>query len=193
MTTPNSENQICSHRHSFALDNILRRFIQSPKKIIGPYLKKGDTAVDLGCGPGFFTMPMAEFVGPSGTVIAIDLQEEMLVRVQSKLENLKDQSKAAKLIFHKCGEHDIGLDETVQADFILAYYMVHETPDRYHFLQQLRMLLKPSGSILVVEPPFHVSRKDFAKTLSIAEQAGLVIIDRPKGKGGKSALLATQP
>jgi len=193
MTTPNSENQICSHRHSFALDNILRRFIQSPKKIIGPYLKKGDTAVDLGCGPGFFTLPMAEFVGPSGTVIAVDLQEEMLARVQSKLANLKDQSKAAKLIFHKCGEHDIGLDETVQADFILAYYMVHETPDRYHFLQQLRMLLKPSGSILVVEPPFHVSRKDFAKTLSIAEQTGLVIIDRPKGKGGKSALLATQP
>ena len=193
MTPPISDKQICSHRHSFALDNFFRRLIHSPKKIIGPYLKSGDTAIDLGCGPGFFTIPMTELVGPSGTVIAVDLQEEMLARVRSKLANMKDQSMAAKLIFHKCDVEEIKLDEKVQADFILAYYMVHETPDRYHFLQQLRMLLKPSGSILIVEPLFHVSRKDFAETLSIAEQTGLVIIDRPKGKGGKSALLATHP
>ena len=191
MTTSRSENQICSHRHSFALDNILRRLIQSPRKIIAPYLSKGDTVIDLGCGPGFFTATMAALVGPSGRVIAVDLQEEMLAKVRSKLLNRKRQSMAA-ITLHQCSEHEIGLDQSSKADFILACYMVHETPDHYSFFQQVKILLKSTSTFLVIEPPFHVSNKDFVKMLSRAEQAGLTVIDRPKGKGGRSALLAIQ-
>ena len=191
MTTSRSENQICSHRRSFALDNILRRLIQSPRKIIAPYLSKGDTVIDLGCGPGFFTATMAALVGPSGRVIAVDLQEEMLAKVRSKLMNPKRQSMPA-ITLHQCSEHEIGLDESIKADFILACYMVHETPDHYRFFQQVKILLKTTSTFLVIEPPFHVSNKDFAKMLSRAEQAGLTVIDRPKGKGGRSALLAIQ-
>ena len=192
MTTSRSENQVCSHRHSFALDNLLRKLIQSPRKIIGPYLSTGDTAIDLGCGPGFFTMTMAELVGSSGRVIAVDLQEEMLAKVRSKLSNPKYQSMMASITLHQCSEHEIGLDESSKADFILACYMVHETPDHYRFFQQVKRLLKSTSTFLVIEPPFHVSKKDFAKMLSRAEQAGLTVIDRPKGKGGRSALLAIQ-
>ncbi|MBT8330006.1 MAG: hypothetical protein KJN87_09895 [Desulfofustis sp.] len=55
-----SENHVCSHRHSCALDNFFRKLIQSPHRILSPFLCNGDTAIDLGCGPGFFTLPMAE-------------------------------------------------------------------------------------------------------------------------------------
>ncbi|MEJ2136869.1 MAG: methyltransferase domain-containing protein, partial [Desulfofustis sp.] len=90
MATTRSKNSICSHHHSFALDNFFRRVVQSPKRILGPYLNKGDTVVDLGCGPGFFCLAMAELVGSSGSVFAVDLQREMLDRVQAKLKNVKD-------------------------------------------------------------------------------------------------------
>ena len=37
-------------------------------------LKQGMTAVDYGCGPGRYTIPLAEIVGPRGQVFAIDIQ-----------------------------------------------------------------------------------------------------------------------
>lgn len=188
MATSRSENQVCSHRHSFALDNLLRRLIQSPRKIIDAYLNKGDTVIDLGCGPGFFTVTMAELVGSSGKVIAVDLQQEMLAKVHSKLMKLKDKSALAKITLHQCSEDDIGLDKSIRADFVLAYYMLHETPNQGRCFQQIRTLLKPTGSCLIVEPRFHVNKEKFARTLGCAERAGLAIVDRPRRKGGRSAL-----
>ena len=193
MPTSISERRICSPRHSSALDNFLRRLVQPPKKILRPYLHRGDTAIDLGCGPGFFIIAMSELAGSSGTVIAVDVQQEMLDRVRDKLTNLRDKAGLAKLVLHQCGKNEIGLDGSIKADFVLAYYMVHETPDQFLLFRQIRQLLKPTGSCLIVEPPFHVGKKEFARTLSWAEQAGLTVSDRPKNKGGKSALLKVLP
>lgn len=49
-----------------------------------PYIHKGDAAIDIGCGPGFFTMEMAKLTGDGGQVLAIDLQKEMLAKVAHK-------------------------------------------------------------------------------------------------------------
>ena len=190
MTTSVSQNHVCNHQHSFALDNFFRRLIQSPHRILSPYLSNGDTAMDLGCGPGFFTLPMAELVGPSGTVIGVDLQQEMLARVKAKLAKARERTSMAEVVLHQCSEVDLGLDDSIRADFVLAYYMVHETPDQNSFFQQVRKVVKPTGRILIVEPPFHVSRKQFSQTLGYAEQAGLTVVERPKRKGGFCALLA---
>ena len=190
MPTSVSQNQVCSHQHSFALDNFFRRLVQSPRRIIGPYLNSGDTAIDLGCGPGFFTLPMAELVGPSGTVIGVDLQQEMLARVKAKLAKVKERASMANVLLHQCSGVDLGLDDSISADFVLAYYMVHETPDQNSFFRQVKKVVKPTGRLLIVEPPFHVNRKQFSQTLDHAEQAGLTVIERPKRKGGFCALLA---
>jgi len=68
------KGDVCSHTHSFFLDNFLRRLIQNPKKIVGEYIKKGDTIIDLGCGPGYFSIAMAKMVGDTGRVYSVDLQ-----------------------------------------------------------------------------------------------------------------------
>ncbi|NNK15059.1 MAG: class I SAM-dependent methyltransferase, partial [Desulfofustis sp.] len=165
-----SENHVCSHRHSCALDNFFRKLIQSPHRILSPFLSNGDTAIDLGCGPGFFTLPMAELVGHSGTVIGVDVQPEMLARVKAKLAKMRDRSSLAQVLLHQSSQADLGLDHSIRADFILAYYMVHETPDQHSFFRQVKKLLKPTGRLLIVEPPFPVSRKQFAQTLRYAAQ-----------------------
>ncbi len=84
MSTSTYKGDVCSHSHSIFLDNFFRRLFQHPKRIIGEYIKEGDTAIDLGCGPGFFSIDMAKMVGSTGKIIAVDLQKEMLEKVKEK-------------------------------------------------------------------------------------------------------------
>ena len=89
MYNKNYTGDVCSHDHSFFLDNFIRRLIQNPRKIVGEYIHNGDTVVDLGCGPGYFSIDMAKMVGESGHVIAVDLQPEMLEKVKKKAKKFK--------------------------------------------------------------------------------------------------------
>lgn len=182
------EKHVCSHQHAPWLDNQFRKLIQSPKKVVGPYLKPGDTALDLGCGPGFFTIPMAELVGSSGLVIGVDLQKEMLERLNQKISAQRDASLAVRIVAHQCTQRSLGLEPNLLVDFILACYMVHETPDQAEFFREIRSHLKSTGRLLVIEPPFHVTQETFGETIKTAEQTGFTLIERPKRKGGLSAL-----
>jgi SAM-dependent methyltransferase len=49
-------------------------------------LQPGMTVLDIGCGPGRLTIPAAGQVGPTGKVVALDLQPGMLRRVQEKVQ-----------------------------------------------------------------------------------------------------------
>lgn len=179
--------KVCSHKNSFSLDNFLRRLVQPPKKILSPYIKSGDTAVDLGCGPGFFTTAMAELVGEKGSVHAMDLQQEMLDKLARKLQ---DSPYRDRVQLHRCQANSLNVQEELRADFILAYYMVHETPSQESFFAETRQILKQDGKILVVEPPFHVRKSDFTRSEKIAENAGFTVVDRPKIFAGMSMVLS---
>lgn len=76
------KNRVCPVGLAGTLDNSIRKWLQNPQKILSPYIKEGMTVLDLGCGPGFFSVPMAKMVGKSGRVIACDLQEGMLRKVK---------------------------------------------------------------------------------------------------------------
>jgi len=92
--------------------------------------------VDLGCGPGFFTLPLAEMVGESGRVIAVDIQEEMLAKLRVRAEKA---NLASRIEPHLAGPDSIGVggpDSAVSADFALAFYMLHEVPDRDRFMRE---------------------------------------------------------
>ena len=181
--TENSEGHVCPHQISFMLDNWFRRLIQHPKKIAGEYITNGDTVIDMGCGPGYFSIDLAKMVGEKGNVFAVDLQESMLARVRKKAAR---HGVSDRMIFHRCGATRIGLGQ--KADFILAFYMIHETPDPKACLEELRGMLKTEGRLLVVEPKMHVSQTAFEKMIKNAEAVGLQVIEYPKKKGGRSVL-----
>lgn len=186
MYNPHFKGDVCSHKHAFILDNFFRKLFQNPAKILGPYVSKGDTAVDIGCGPGFFTLELARIAGDRGQVLAVDLQEEMLSKVAAKAAQ-KQMGHIIRPVL--CTQTDLNLPAHLQADFILAYYMVHEALDKERFFRQAGAALRPGGRMLVVEPPFHVSASQFRGIEKTAQAAGFSIQDRPKGKGGKSLLL----
>jgi ubiquinone/menaquinone biosynthesis C-methylase UbiE len=178
------KNRVCPVERSGSLDNRLRRLLQNPGKILRPFIAPGMTAMDLGCGPGFCTLDMALMVGESGQVIACDLQEGMLKKLQSKIHGTELEKR---IRLHRCDADKIGVTEPV--DFILAFYMVHEIPDKAGLFEELGSILKPGGSILVVEPPFHVSSSAFEHTLDTARQAGLSRESGPRVLFSKTALL----
>lgn len=135
--------------------------------------------VDMGCGPGFFSIDMAKMVGSAGQVIAVDLQADMLDRVRQKALRY---AVADRMIYHQCRSDGIGLQ--CAANFILAFYMVHETPNPRLFFEEIKSMLKTGGKLLVVEPKMHVSRASFEEMVEDAVRAGLRALDFPTGKGG---------
>ena len=160
--------RLCPVENAGSLDNVLRKWLHNPKKILGNYVKEGMVVLDVGCGPGLFSMEMATMVGKTGKVIAADLQEGMLKKVKSKIRG-KEIERWIKL--HKCEENKIGISEKV--DFVLAFYIVHEVPNQKDFFNEIKSILKPNGKVLIIEPKFHVSKKTFEDTINIAKEARL--------------------
>jgi ubiquinone/menaquinone biosynthesis C-methylase UbiE len=180
----NNKNRVCPVERAGSLDNRIRRWLQNPQKILGPYIDEGMTVLDVGCGPGFFSIEMAQMVGNSGRVIASDLQEGMLEKLRDKI---KGTVFDRRIIVHKSEENKIGVSEEV--DFVLLFYIVHEVPNQEALFNEIKTILKPNGQILIVEPPFHVSKSDFEETIGKAQSSGFEIIERPKVFLSKTALL----
>jgi len=182
----NSEKskRICPVERSGGLDNYLRRFLQNPQRILKHYVHKGMTVLDLGCGPGFFSVEMAKMLSGSGKIIAADLQEGMLEKVRNKIKGTELEQR---IEIHKCAENKIGVTEHV--DFVLAFYMIHEVPNHEDLFGELKSILKPTGQLFIVEPLMHVSKKSFEEMIGKITDIGFEIIDKPKVFFSRAVLL----
>jgi ubiquinone/menaquinone biosynthesis C-methylase UbiE len=180
------KNRVCPVERAGRLDNRFRRWFQNPRKILSPYIEEGMTVLDLGCGPGYFSVDLAQMVGRSGRVIASDLQEGMLRRLRDKIQGTDLEER---IIVHKCEPNKIGWSK--QVDFVLAFYVMHEIPDQRGLFRELTSILSPTGQVLVVEPPFHVSKSDFLETIRKAQDVGFKPHEGPKVLFSKTAILRT--
>ena len=178
------KNHVCPVERAGILDNRFRRWLQDPWKILSPYINEGMTVLDFGCGPGYFTVDIAQMVGKSGRVIAADLQEGMLQKLRHKIHETELEER---ITLHRCEKNKIGLTENV--DFALAFYVVHELPDQEEFFKELESILQPGGRALVVEPPFHVSKSAFLETVGKAKTGGLTPVEGPKVLFCKTVIL----
>jgi ubiquinone/menaquinone biosynthesis C-methylase UbiE len=175
---------VCPWWLAWTFDNPLRRLIHPPLRILQPYIQPGDVAADIGAGMGYFTLALAQLVGPTGSVFAIDLQQAMLQRAQQRAARHK---LSARISFRQCTSTRLGLDEVM--DFVLAFWMVHEVSDQAEFFAEIVAALKPKASFLVVEPRGHVSGTAFEDILKTAAAAGLFVQSWPKIALSRAAVL----
>ena len=152
------------------------------KGLVGP----GDAVADLGCGPGYFTLPLAEAVGDAGSVLAVDLQAAMLEKVRERAEK---GGLMSRIRLHQCGPDSLGLEDAGPLDFALAFWMIHEVPSRAGLLAEVHDALRPGGRLLAVEPRGHVGPADWAGTLDDAAAAGFAVVARPRVTFSRAALL----
>ena len=178
-------NRVCPVELANSLDNRIRRWLQNPQKILAPYIREGMTVLDIGCGPGFFSVEIAKRVGKSGRVISADLQSGMLEKLRNKIKGTELEDRI-KLV--KCDKDKVNVVDKV--DLILAFFMVHEVPDKGAFFLELKNILNENGLFLLIEPKlFHVSEKAFRETTVLAEGAGFKIYQGPKLPFSWSAVL----
>ncbi len=111
------------------------------------HIEPGDVICDLGCGNGFYTLPLAERVGDEGKVLAVDIQPEML-------ELLADRAKAAGLsdrVEPTLGTLADPKLPKAGVDLILLVDVYHELSHPEQMLEAMRRSLKPNGRVVLVE------------------------------------------
>jgi ubiquinone/menaquinone biosynthesis C-methylase UbiE len=180
---------VCPWWLGYFLINPVRKWYQDPKKILEPYVSDGMTVLEPGPGMGFFTLELARRVGPSGRVITVDVQPKMLNKLHSRAAKAGMSERLDIRLVPRDGGMGVG-DLKGKVDFVLAFAMVHELPDRKLFFREVATALKTGGRLLIAEPRGHVKWGQFEETLREAESFGLKILNRPEIAKSHSALLA---
>ena len=168
---------VCPWRAGPILTSSIRKLAHNPERILSPYVSEGMTAMDIGCGMGFFTLPMSGMVGKNGRVIAVDLQPEML-------EGLKKNAVKAgtdNITAHHCAQNSLRIEQWKgTVDFVSVFYMLHEVPDPERLISELRTVMSTKGKLLFVEPVVHVSAAKFQNSLRMITARGFSAVETPK-------------
>jgi ubiquinone/menaquinone biosynthesis C-methylase UbiE len=106
-------------------------------------ITNGMTCVDLGCGTGTFSFPMALCVGNEGVVYAVDDSNKMLEYIRAK-------NPPPNLILVNHDVSQTGLNDQI-ADFCLLAFILHEVKQHANLIAEAFRLLKPDGKVMVVE------------------------------------------
>ena len=109
-------------------------------------LQPGQTVCDLGCGNGFYTTRLAQAVGPTGKVLAVDIQPEMLdmLKARAARSNLKNIHPILGTT------SDPKLPEN-QLDLVLLVDTYHEIDHPVEILAAIRKSLSKTGRLCLVE------------------------------------------
>ena len=156
---------------------------QKPEAIVAALgLAGNETVVDVGAGSGYFSFRLARAL-PRGTVIATDIQPEMVRHIHHKAMSEKIQNLRAVL-----GEVDEpGIPP--EADLVFVCDVLHHVPNQPVWLGKVAHAMKSGARLALVEfkegklpqgPPEHL-KLSRAKQLELAKNAGLVL-DQEKPK-----------
>ena len=154
------------------MDNPILRHNSARVIISHLALTPGMKVLDMGCGPGRLSIPLARAVGESGEVTAFDMQEKMLERVQAKAraEGLQN----IRFVQGKAGDGLLGKN---RFDRVLLVLVLGEIPEQQTALSEIFESLKPGGLLSITEviadPHFQRRGKvrELTSSAGFAEQA----------------------
>jgi len=157
-----------------------RRKWQDPDRILrGIGLTAGNVFFDMGCGEGFFTVPAAKIVGPTGRVYGIDTNDEAIARLREK----SDKERLDNIVFKvQEGEESTFCDAC--GDFVFFGIVLHDFRDPLRVLRNSKRMLKPAGKLVNLDwkkermengPPFE-KRLSEEKAAELIRSAGFRIL-----------------
>lgn len=124
-----------------------RESFQKPGEVMTALaLKPGETVADIGSGSGYFTVRFARAVEPGGTVHALDISQDMLNFLETRLK--ADQIGNVKLAKV---QPDDPLLAPASIDTIVMVDTIHYVKDRAAYARKLRAGLKPGGRVVIID------------------------------------------
>lgn len=157
-----------------ALHNVDREAKWQPRSLLQRFgIQPGQSVLDLGCGPGFWTFPLADIVGAAGIVWALDVSQEML-------DALVDRKPPAQVRMLRSELPRIDLPDA-SVDWIWGAFVVHEIEPLENLMSEMQRILRPGGQLAILDwrpdtvhddgPPRH-HRLAFATVLEQLKAAG---------------------
>jgi len=133
--------------HAHRLDDPARRAWLPPAEVLAAMaLHSGEAIADVGAGTGYFTLPLAQVVGPQGRVYAVDAQEEMLSLLRQKL----DEFTLSIIELIHAEADNTGLPASC-CDLVFAANVWHEFDDHAAVLREFARVLKADGRIAILD------------------------------------------
>ncbi len=180
-------DRVCPWWLGYLLASPVRRLLQNPEEILGPYVREGMSVLDVGCGMGFFSIPLAKLIGRTGRVVCVDLQEKM---IKGLIRRAAKAGMSERIDPRVCSQDSLGLrDIAGRIDFALLFALAHEVPGKERLFSEILAAMKPAGRLLLAEPRGHVSKTDFEKTVFIAQRAGLEALQNLEIRRSRALLL----
>ena len=139
--------QVMGYEGAAWLERPERESEERPSKAIKALdIKPGQVVADVGAGSGYYTVRLAERVGPTGRVFATDIQPEMLSLLRSRVSRARLDNVELVL----SADADPRLPEGL-FDLVLMVDVYHELARPQEVLRKLRASLKPDGRLVLVE------------------------------------------
>ena len=104
-----------------------------------------DTVADIGCGPGFFTLPLAKYL-VNGKLYALDIDVEMLAACRERVA----QARLGNVEILQCDEFTFPL-ESGSLDGAFLAFVIQQSPDKPRFLRAVRELIHSKGWCTILE------------------------------------------
>ena len=130
-----------------ALEDPERDKWQQPDAVVDSLeLRLGDEVADLGAGAGYFTLRLAQAVGPMGRVYAVDIDPQMLAYIDRRVQEEKLENVQTIL----ADPHDPKLGSS-SVDMIFMCNVLHHISDREKYYPLLARALRPGGRLVDID------------------------------------------
>jgi arsenite methyltransferase len=161
--TPHQMHEV--HRDAKAyiamLEDPERDGYQKPDQVVKALaLKPGATVADIGAGSGYFTVRLAEAVGETGRVLAVDISPDMVLHMNRRLRDVGIRNVQTVL---SAPDDPLLADASVDLFFICDTW--HHIDERPKYLALLKRMLRPGGRIAIVD--FHKRPLPFGPPLEM--------------------------
>jgi len=162
----------CPVALSWLVDNPLRRRYMRPAlDRIG--IRPGERVLELGPGPGAFTVGAAQCAGAGGRLIAVDIQPEMIAQVERRVR----EAGLTNVETHVASAHALPLDDgSVDRAFLIT--VLPEIPDPSRALAEVHRVLRPDGVLSVTEEFSDPDYLFLLETIRLVEAAGFRFEER---------------